>query len=86
MDTLQQLKDALASKPEIVLLDNMNPPQLQQAVAIRDELSASTLLEASGGVNLETAGCIAGTGVDRISIGGLTHSAAALDLGYDWPW
>ncbi|MFY9257006.1 MAG: carboxylating nicotinate-nucleotide diphosphorylase [Fuerstiella sp.] len=86
VDTLQQLKDALASKPEIVLLDNMNPPQLQQAVAIRDELSASTLLEASGGVNLETVGCIAGTGVDRISIGGLTHSAAALDLGYDWPW
>ena len=86
VDTLQQLKDALASKPEIVLLDNMNPPQLQQAVAIRDELSVGTLLEASGGVNLETVGCIAGTGVDRISIGGLTHSAAALDLGYDWPW
>ena len=49
-------------------------------------VSPNTLLEASGGVNLETVGCIAGTGVDRISIGGLTHSAPALDLGFDWPW
>jgi len=86
VDTLEQLKDALAVKPEIVLLDNMPPPQLQAAIKLRDEHSPATLLEASGGVNLETVGCIAGTGVDRISIGGLTHSAPALDLGYDWPW
>ena len=86
VDTLEQLRDALAAKPEIILLDNMKPPQLQKAVALRDELSPATLLEASGGVNLETVGCIAGTGVDRISIGELTHSAPALDLGYDWPW
>lgn len=86
VDTLQQLQDALAANPEIVLLDNMKPPQLQQAVALRDQLSPATLLEASGGVNMETVGCIAGTGVDRISIGGITHSAPALDLGYDWPW
>ena len=86
VDNLQQLRDALAAQPEIVLLDNMKPPQLQQAVAMRNEQSPNTLLEASGGVNLETVGCIAGTGVDRISIGGLTHSAPALDLGYDWPW
>lgn len=86
VDTLEQLRDALAAKPEIVLLDNMSPRQLQQAVVLRDEISVNTLLEASGGVNLETVGCIAGSGVDRISIGGLTHSAEALDLGYDWPW
>lgn len=86
VDTLEQLRDVLAQKPEIVLLDNMKPPELQQAVAIRNQLSPNTLLEASGGVNVETVGCIAGTGVDRISIGGLTHSAAALDVGYDWPW
>lgn len=86
VDTLDQLRDALAAAPEIVLLDNMKPPQLQQAVTMRDQLSPSTLLEASGGVNLQTVGCIAGTGVDRISIGGLTHSAPALDIGYDWPW
>lgn len=86
VDTLVQLKDALAAKPEIVLLDNMKTTELQQAIRLRDELSPSTLLEASGGVNTETVGCIAGTGVDRISIGGLTHSAPALDIGYDWPW
>jgi nicotinate-nucleotide pyrophosphorylase (carboxylating) len=86
VDTLAQLQDALAARPEIVLLDNMKTTQLQQAIAIRDKLSPSTLLEASGGVNLETIGCIAGTGVDRISIGAITHSAPALDLGYDWPW
>jgi nicotinate-nucleotide pyrophosphorylase (carboxylating) len=84
VDTLDQLKDALAQHPEIVLLDNMTPAQLQQAVSSRNDLSPKTLLEASGGVNLETIGCIAGTGVDRISIGALTHSATALDLGYDW--
>ena len=86
VDTLEQLQDALAAQPEIVLLDNMKTTQLQQAVRLRDELSPDTLLEASGGVNRETVGCIAGSGVDRISIGGLTHSAPALDVGYDWPW
>ena len=86
VDTLDQLRDALAVQPEIVLLDNMKPTELQGAVALRGELSPSTLLEASGGVNLETVGCIAGTGVDRISIGALTHSAPALDFGYDWQW
>ncbi|HIF00276.1 MAG TPA: carboxylating nicotinate-nucleotide diphosphorylase [Fuerstia sp.] len=86
VDTLEQLRDALAEKPEIVLLDNMQPSELQQAVILRDQLSPKTLLEASGGVNLETVGCIAGTGVDRISVGALTHSAAALDFGYDWQW
>lgn len=86
VDTLDQLRDALAVQPEIVLLDNMKATELQGAVALRDELSPSTLLEASGGVNLETVGCIAGTGVDRISIGALTHSAPALDFGYDWQW
>ena len=86
VDTLKQLRDVLAEEPEIVLLDNMKPTDLQRAVALRDQLSPNTLLEASGGVNLETVGCIAGTGVDRISVGALTHSAPALDVGYDWQW
>ncbi|HIE99444.1 MAG: carboxylating nicotinate-nucleotide diphosphorylase [Fuerstiella sp.] len=86
VDTLEQLRDALAEKPEIVLLDNMPPAELQQAVTLRNQLSPHTLLEASGGITLETVGCIAGTGVDRISIGALTHSAGALDFGYDWQW
>lgn len=85
VDTLEQLQDVLEVRPEIVLLDNMQTSQLQQAVRMRNDQSPSTLLEASGGVTLETVGCIAGTGVDRISIGGLTHSAPALDIGYDWP-
>ncbi|MFM7832630.1 MAG: nicotinate-nucleotide diphosphorylase, partial [Planctomycetaceae bacterium] len=86
VDTLEQLRDAMQAEPEIVLLDNMEPSRLRQAVGIRNELSPGTLLEASGGVNLQTVRAIAETGVERISVGSLTHSAAALDLGFDWLW
>lgn len=86
VDTIDQLRLALAAQPDIVLLDNMPPAQLVQAVQIRDSDAPLTLLEASGGVTLESVGCIAGTGVDRISIGQLTHSAPALDIGFDWSW
>ncbi|MFM8727369.1 MAG: hypothetical protein ACKON9_19830 [Planctomycetaceae bacterium] len=55
-------------------------------ILIRNEQSPGTLLEASGGLNLQTVRAIAETGVERISVGSLTHSAAALDLGFDWPW
>ncbi len=84
VDTLAQLNDALHEKPEIVLLDNMKPAQLREAVLIRDRFAAAVLLEASGGVNLETIREIAATGVDRISIGALTHSAPAMDVAFDW--
>ena len=84
VDTLDQLREALPGKPEYVLLDNMSLEELRSAVAIRDELAPQVLLEASGGVNLSTVGDIARTGVDRISVGALTHSAVALDLGFDW--
>ncbi len=84
VDTLSQLKDALHEQPEIVLLDNMQPAQLREAVAIRDRIAPQVLLEASGGVNLTTISEIAQTGVDRISIGALTHSAPALDVAFDW--
>lgn len=84
VDTLDQLRDAVQQSPDIVLLDNMKPPELQKAIQIRNDVSPATLLEASGGITLETVGCVAGTGVDRISIGALTHSARALDLGFDW--
>ena len=86
VDTIAQLKDALAGSPDIVLLDNMNPETLQEAVALRDRMAPSVLLEASGGVTLSTVSAIARTGVERISVGALTHSAPALDLGFDWPW
>lgn len=85
VDTLEQLELALPASPDIVLLDNMPPAVLQQAVAMRDKTNASVRLEASGGVNLQTVKAIAESGVDRISIGALTHSAPTLDIAFDWP-
>jgi nicotinate-nucleotide pyrophosphorylase (carboxylating) len=63
---------------DIILLDNMTDDEIREAVRIRGE--RPILLEASGGVNLQTAGAIAKTGVDRISVGALTHSARAADF------
>ena len=63
---------------DIILLDNMTDDEMREAVRIRGE--RPILLEASGGVNLQTAGAIAKTGVDRISVGALTHSARAADF------
>jgi len=84
VDTLDQLQDALPGSPDVVLLDNMGPHRLREAVALRDRDAPDVLLEASGGVTLQTVRDIAAAGVDRISIGALTHSAPALDLGFDW--
>lgn len=84
VDTLEQLADALEAAPEIVLLDNMPPEMLREAIQMRDQRASQTLLEASGGINLETVRSIAETGVERISVGALTHSAVALDIGFDW--
>ena len=88
VDTLDQLTDALAGLPNVVLLDNMDFAALREAVKLRDDAApageSGVLLEASGGVNLDTVARIAQTGVDRISIGALTHSAPSLDLGFDW--
>jgi nicotinate-nucleotide pyrophosphorylase (carboxylating) len=84
VDTLEQLEVALAVKADIVLLDNMTLDQLRDAVVRRDAVSPGVLLEASGGVNLTTVRDIAATGVDRISVGALTHSAPALDIGLDY--
>lgn len=86
VDSLSQLRDALRERPEIILLDNMTPEMLREAVAIRDAQGHETLLEASGGITLQAVRVIAETGVDRISVGSLTHSSPALDLGFDWPW
>ncbi|MEI8017768.1 MAG: carboxylating nicotinate-nucleotide diphosphorylase, partial [Schlesneria sp.] len=85
VDSIAQLKDALEGSPDIVLLDNMDVETLREAVSMRNRFAPGVLLEASGGVNLETVGGIARTGVERISVGALTHSAPALDLGFDWP-
>lgn len=84
VDSLEQLQDALAGSPAIVLLDNMSPMMMSQAVELRNRRAPAVQLEASGGVTLSTVREIAETGVDRISIGALTHSAPALDLAFDW--
>lgn len=86
VDTLVQLGEALAAKADIVLLDNMSPDQLRTAVSMRNEagLTGRVQLEASGSVTLDTVRAIAESGVERISIGALTHSAPALDIGFDW--
>lgn len=68
---------------DIILLDNMSQDLLREAVRLRDAHQSDVLLESSGGITLETIGDIARTGVDRISVGGLTHQAVSLDLGLD---
>lgn len=77
---LDECRMALEATPDVILLDNFTPPLLREAVAIRDNEGSSTELEASGGVNLDSIREIAHTGIERISIGALTHSAPALDL------
>jgi nicotinate-nucleotide pyrophosphorylase (carboxylating) len=84
VDTLEQLDGVLPVRPDIVLLDNMNSAQLREAVARRNAIDPMIELEASGGVNLSTVRQLAESGVDRISVGALTHSAVSLDFGLDW--
>jgi nicotinate-nucleotide pyrophosphorylase (carboxylating) len=84
VDTLEQLREALAGNADIVLLDNMDVATIGRAVGVRDGIAPHVLLEASGGVTLETVGAIAAAGVDRISVGAITHSAPALDMAFDW--
>jgi nicotinate-nucleotide pyrophosphorylase (carboxylating) len=84
VDTLEQLRDVLDGRPDIVLLDNMTTDQLREAVRLRNETAPQVLLEASGGITLQTVRAIAETGVERISIGALTHSARCFDLGFDF--
>lgn len=84
VDSLDQLQAVLPTRPDIVLLDNMAPELLRQCVAARDEARSPAELEASGGVNLQTVRAIAESGVDRISVGALTHSAEWFDVGLDW--
>ncbi len=84
VDTLNQLEEVLPAGPDVVLLDNLGLGALREAVLIRDRVAPNVLLEASGGVNLNTVAGLAETGVERISVGALTHSAPALDLGLDF--
>lgn len=86
VDRLGQLEALLELESgvvDIVLLDNMPVSTLREAVAMRDESNTDLLLEASGGVTLDSVAGIASTGVDRISVGALTHSSVSLDVGLD---
>ena len=84
VDTLEQLEEVLPAGPDIVLLDNMSASQMIRAVQIRDAVKPAVQLEASGGITLESVRRIAETGIERISVGALTHSAVSLDFGLDW--
>ena len=84
VDTLEGLDRALECGPDIILVDNFDPVHLAEAVRRRDAKSPRIALEASGGVTLAGIAALAGTGVDRISVGALTHSAPALDIGLDF--
>jgi nicotinate-nucleotide pyrophosphorylase (carboxylating) len=84
VDNLEQFEQVLACRPNIILLDNMPLDDLREAVRRRKAIAPQVQLEASGGVNLDNVRAIAETGVDRISVGALTHSAPALDIGLDY--
>lgn len=89
VDTLEQLREALSAEPEYVLLDNMSPETLAEAVRLTDALVLEKgwrrpLLEASGGVSLDTVAATAASGVDRISVGALTSGTGMIDIGLDF--
>jgi len=89
VDSLAQFETILNAEQntpglvDIVLLDNMPPDTLREAVTLRAKAASPILLEASGGITLETIGAIAQTGVDRISTGAITHQARSVDFGLD---
>ena len=88
VDDLDQLREAMSAGADLVLLDNMNPDTLREAVEIaaahRHDTGRAVLLEASGGLTLDNARAVAETGVDFISVGALTHSSPILDIGLDF--
>src|SRR4051812_15981034 len=84
VDTLEQLREVLkVDGVDVILLDNMDCPKMQTAVELRDKSGRKVELEASGGVTIEMVRPIALTGVERIAVGAVTHSAPAMDIGLD---
>ena len=84
VDDLDQFDRALACDVDIILIDNLGPDALAEAVRRRDASRSLALLEASGGITLGTVAAVARSGVDRISVGAITHSAPAHDVGLDY--
>ena len=81
VDTLDQLNEALTAGANAILLDNMNPDMLREAV---QRTGDRAILEASGNISIDTIAAVAATGVKLISSGAITHSARCLDLGLDF--
>lgn len=84
VDSLEQLASVLPAGPDVVLLDNMLPADLAQAVDLRSKVAPWVILEASGGIRPDSVRLIAETGVDRVSTGWPTHDAPWLDVALDW--
>ena len=80
VETLEGVRQAVDAGAHIIMLDNMPPETMQEAM---DIIAGRAVVEASGGINLETVQAVAATGVDLISVGGLTHSVTALDISLD---
>lgn len=83
VDSLDQLEEALAEGPDVIMLDNFALTDMEEAVRRVKASGVAVVLEASGGVNLDTVAAVAATGVDVISVGALTHSVIQLDIGLD---
>jgi len=86
VDRLEQFEEILdlpSGTVDVVLLDNMDPETMRAAVGRRDQRRRALLLEASGGITLESVREVAETGVDRIAVGAITHSAVQVDFGLD---
>ena len=80
VETLDEVREAVEAGAHIIMLDNMSVDTMRQAMGI---VEGRAVVEASGGITMETVRQVADTGVDLISIGGLTHSASALDISLD---
>lgn len=84
IDRPERLAEVIVLHPERILLDNMDPPELEHCVELARKTNPEVYLEASGGITLDNVRRVAMTGVDGISIGMLTHSARSSDIGMDW--
>ncbi|MCK5580419.1 MAG: carboxylating nicotinate-nucleotide diphosphorylase [Candidatus Omnitrophica bacterium] len=84
VDTLDQFEEDIEAHPDVILLDNMTTQQIQKAVVLNKKHKKPCLLEASGGITLQNVKAVAKTGVDRISIGALTHSSKDIDFSMEF--
>jgi nicotinate-nucleotide pyrophosphorylase (carboxylating) len=84
VNSIKEFKEAIEYSPDIIMLDNMNVGEMKECVILRNEVNKNVQLEISGNVNLENVKALAGLGVERISIGSLTHSPKAVDISLEF--